>query len=253
MEGKLLSGTLLQLAAEKQLSRAGTELLKDNLALLETLLFGLGMCVSEEDDLLSQWRGYANDASGFALGFATNYLRELGEAENFSLVDIVYEPKKQRDMLEPAFDDMTPHIASLSPRGLLWMTDQERTDLSAGVTPERIKQEQEAFWKKLFSLSFSMYRLKTNAFKEELEWRLVALSPTQTYKGAKRSFETLYRCDGARVIPYREVKLEPLSTGPIVDVVLGPKNQTPVDVICRFLRDSGFDVQYVRQSVATYR
>ena len=41
---------------------------------MEESLVGVGFCLSEEGDLLSQWRGYAADASGVVIGFSRNYL-----------------------------------------------------------------------------------------------------------------------------------------------------------------------------------
>jgi hypothetical protein len=44
------------------------------------LVYGLGFCLSAEGDLLSQWRGYAQDGSGVAIGFRRAYLEDLVEA-----------------------------------------------------------------------------------------------------------------------------------------------------------------------------
>lgn len=56
----------------------------------ETSLNFYVMCFSEEPDLLSQWRGYANDACGVSIGFSTEVFyplaRSIRSSYNFSQV-----------------------------------------------------------------------------------------------------------------------------------------------------------------------
>lgn len=56
----------------------------------ETSLNFYVMCFSEESDLLSQWRGYANDACGVSIGFSTEAFyplaRSIRSSYNFSQV-----------------------------------------------------------------------------------------------------------------------------------------------------------------------
>ncbi|MCM1500760.1 MAG: DUF2971 domain-containing protein [Clostridium sp.] len=56
----------------------------------ETSLNFYVICFSEESDLLSQWRGYANDACGVSIGFSTDLLyplaRSVQSSYNFSQV-----------------------------------------------------------------------------------------------------------------------------------------------------------------------
>ena len=55
----------------------------------EKLEFGL--CLSEEGDLLSQWRGYAEDGQGMCIGFNQDYLEKLCEGSELRLVKMRYE------------------------------------------------------------------------------------------------------------------------------------------------------------------
>lgn len=47
-------------------------------------------CFSTEPDLLSQWRGYADNGNGVALGFKMNYFTEHCQKANYRLAPVVY-------------------------------------------------------------------------------------------------------------------------------------------------------------------
>lgn len=71
MEGKLLSSVILQLASDDGLQADHLRLLREQVEYLEGYFDGLGFCLSERGDLLSQWRGYAADGAGVSIGFLT--------------------------------------------------------------------------------------------------------------------------------------------------------------------------------------
>ena len=53
-------------------------------------------CLSEEPDLLSQWRAYSEHGSGYALGFSSNGLKNLlRRTEGQYLVRVVYDKEAQ--------------------------------------------------------------------------------------------------------------------------------------------------------------
>lgn len=70
MEGKLVARALMRLAERDGLNPVAAERLQNAVAFLEGMFDGLGFCFSEDGDLLSQWRGYASDATGIAIGFS---------------------------------------------------------------------------------------------------------------------------------------------------------------------------------------
>lgn len=99
MEGKLVYTTLRRLADQDGLDAAVIEQLLRNVDGLEKLFDGLGFCLSNEGDLLSQWRGYASDASGVAIGFSNDYLKyfskqslNLKGVASFTLEKVFYDP-----------------------------------------------------------------------------------------------------------------------------------------------------------------
>lgn len=62
-----------------------------------------------------------------------------------------------------------------------------------------------------------------------------------------------YRASGGAIIPYKICKLTEFSLPQIEEVVLGPKNNTPLHVVEEILAKNGFSSVQVKKSLATYR
>ncbi len=76
MEGKLVVRAIARLAERDSLEPKSFRLLRQIIGFSELAFDGLGFCLSEDGDLLSQWRGYAGNATGVAIGFSKEYLHE---------------------------------------------------------------------------------------------------------------------------------------------------------------------------------
>ena len=254
MEGKLVSEVITMLAKEDGLDGATIERLQDTIGNLENFLDGLGFCLSEDGDLLSQWRGYADNAEGVSIGFSKAYLEELKTAysgkkiSGFNLSKVQYDEADQRKLLEPAFKEMKKLIAdgALKPHGF-------KTLLTMGSDKE-IKAENERINKLFRSLSLTvltlfgeLFVLKSHAFREEIEWRLISIFLKNGEDDAQ------YRCLSDRIIPYREYELPPLDNKVITEVILGPRNNTPHHVCKGLLSSKGFTDVQIKNSEATYR
>jgi len=117
MEGRLLSQWIMQHAQEDSASPDGVSRLRHQLDFLETSVEGLAFCVSGEGDLLSQWRGYADDARGFAIGFDGRYLAKWGDNENasMSLEQVTYDLEDQRKLTSTLYGELSARmIAALA-------------------------------------------------------------------------------------------------------------------------------------------
>ncbi|HSL78822.1 MAG TPA: hypothetical protein VK877_04105 [Pseudolabrys sp.] len=68
LEGKIVSTAIERLAFRDKLDAPVRAELSRAIQALEKILDNLGFCLSEEGDLLSQWRGYAADATGVSIG-----------------------------------------------------------------------------------------------------------------------------------------------------------------------------------------
>jgi hypothetical protein len=230
------------------------ERLKESIELVERLFHGLGFCLSQDGDLLSQWRGYADDARGVAVGFSHSYLAQLAsasrskDAPGFSIHQVEYEPKQHEADIEPTYLELRKLIDDGAFRlpGLSSLLDSR--------TPEQIAADDRVIEKahgellfRVLSLFPKLYELKAEAFREELEWRLVSIFADAEAERVE------FRAAGARIVPYRSFELIVSLHSPIVEVVLGPRHQTPEATVQSLLRSAGFGEVKVRRSAATYR
>lgn len=253
-EGRIVSDVLIQMAKENGIGGYFLEQFQLYVKLMEQIYDGLGFCLSADGDLLSQWRGYADDATGVCIGFSTEYLERLGACEhgippNFTLEKIEYRAEDHRQLLEPTYRE----LHNLMIAGGLGKPPMHGA-LNALKSSEEIKTEQElipkatkALISKLHELRPTLFLLKSDAFQEEKEHRLVTTMSTNL------SLDCEYRASGKRIVPYRSVQLAPLDIDPIVEIILGPKHQTHPETIARMLETYRFSGASVRPSKATYR
>lgn len=255
MEGKLVAKTIARLAERDSLDIPAQQRLFEMVETFDRYFEGLGFCLSAERDLLSQWRGYAADATGVAIGFSKSYLDKLSvhlsdsKIPSFSVKQVHYDPSSHEAEVEPAYREARKFIeqGAFSFRWLRGLLDN-RTD-------EQIEQDRKNIENKLMGLSITLltqlfpklFLLKSPAFKEEREWRLI------THFSHSANDQCLYRTSDDRVIPFRKFDLHELSTQPIVEIILGPKHVTPPYLIEHFLKQFGFDEVKVLRSEASYR
>lgn len=252
MEGKLVAAALQRLAEKDDLPNRDIAELKRNVRVLEDLVEGLGFCLSQERDLLSQWRGYSADGTGVSIGFSTKSLLfrcdELGQSDNdvrFDLRTVEYDFEQHEALVKSAYDKIKQHIAA----GVF--RPPAATLLSMG-SPEfeqkysSFKSLQKQLDEDVRYLVQFLFRLKAPAFSEEREVRLFSY----LLKIGNQKCE--HRMVPDRIIPFRRFKLD-LTTNPIFEVVLGPKHITPPDVVANFLRQNDYGNVKVSPSIASYR
>jgi hypothetical protein len=111
----------------------------------------LNICIvsfSENGDLLSQWRAYSGNSSGFSIGFNTQKLEKIANENGMYLCKCIYNPKIQADVIKEYFDSILPELQQNS--------DQE-------------------FWGTKIAEFFRIASLIKNVnFIEENEWRLIS-------------------------------------------------------------------------------
>lgn len=253
-EGRLVSNTLTQMAKEDGLSGYLLQQFETNVLLTEHVYDGLGFCLSADGDLLSLWRAYADDASGLSIGFSVEYLEKLGanlhgDAPIFTMGRVEYHAEEHRKLLEPMYRELRILIdegaLGVPPQGGSRTLPKSMKQILAEA--ESVGETYKVFSSKLHELSPELFRLKSDAFEEEKEHRLVATR----WKDVPGNCE--YRSSGQRIVPFRSIWLEPLGLEPIVEVILGPKHPTPWANVSSMLSTYGFSGVSVRKSKATYR
>ncbi|MBC7952054.1 MAG: DUF2971 domain-containing protein [Rhodospirillaceae bacterium] len=220
-----------------------------------------GFCLSENADVLSQWRGYADNGAGVAIGFDREYLVACGEAvkikSKVNLSKIEYNVDVQRSTILSYMNMFKYYFVS---EGELSAKPVEKW---SGINcNEQIKLHDECsnFFFPMRLLSDYLFTLKNPAFAEESEWRLYAtlfksasfkIDGTLVSEGYADSSAMNFRSCGERIVPYLNLPLGQL--GSVKEVVLGPRNQTPDVVVRTFLIRMGVPHVAIRRSAATYR
>jgi hypothetical protein len=254
MEGKLVAEILTRIAKADGLDQHATQRLQKLVSGLEQIIDGLGFCLSEDGDLLSQWRGYAADATGVSIGFSKDYLEQLAEAgrsqekTGFTLQRVEYDYEIQESLIKPTYIEIKKLINEgafkfFGKRSLF----DVRGDDEVKRDNEKIKGAFSQLSMTMLTLFAKIFLLKTSAFREEREWRLIS------YFVKTGDDICSFRALNDRIIPYREFELLESESGSIVKVILGPKNTTPNYVIESFVKQRGFPSVTILRSEATYR
>lgn len=214
-------------------------------------------CFSELADSLGQWRSYANDGLGFAIGLdarAAPSANDIGlKNDPFSdtfgplLMRVVYDDEEKQQIL------------------------REVIELGAGVRySPKVRADRDCMAIAVNGarrlLSFCAMTFKLDAFEEEREWRLVWLGPF-LWDGPRDpatpptpELPLKFRMTKYGFAPYLDWPLahenEPRLKGasPVRSVVLGPKHSDVTARTCEaFLRWNGYTDVPVARSRATYR
>lgn len=190
---------------------------------------------SQGGDLLSQWRAYANDGFGVAIGFNIDYFKMN---ELVHTTEVLYDEEKQ----EKEIENILKPIENIS------------NDID--VQSEYFKKECSKVIKKINYLSA---KSKNELFKEEQEVRLIH-NPIIKEKNNKFIFKNnlskmKFRAVCGNLIPYFELDFSEKihKDSPIISIVKGPKNKFINKELEMFLSLNGFDKIEIKHSKSSYR
>ncbi|UQS17212.1 DUF2971 domain-containing protein [Pseudomonas sp. HS6] len=201
---------------------------------------GLASCFSKTGDVLSQWRAYAADGQGYAIGFDSEVLTNMASLP----LEILYNREKQLEEVKNAI--------------LAIYKVQESQNHS----------RDDGFSYACFRLYADLVALKNPAFYEENEVRLLHLLNTEISNNSLKltdsggtAFEkelppseiTFFMRDNCPV-PYIDLSFSNEKfKAPIKEVILGPKNPALPLGISIFLETVGLPSVVVKKSKASYR
>jgi hypothetical protein len=153
-------------------------------------------CFSEDDDSLSQWRAYADDGRGVAMGFRFTVPDPLGHVE---LHKVIYD------------DDKAQRLLALCKQEIL---EQD-------YDTELQKRIAEAVF--LDEVITCAAKVKNKGFESEREWRLIHhCKHVEDFTMGVRA----YRESRGLVVPYHSYELKRCS---LKRVVFGPKTNLPIN------------------------
>ncbi len=227
-----------------------------SLAALSSLIAELspfGFCLSAEGDLLSQWRGYADDAQGFAVGFDRQELETICQKESEGQASIRLAQAIYHESL--LTEAMTADLKSIADTNLSGKLDLWSRGLIHYALPDQEREAVELREKKLIAehfvqlarLASHAYLIKGNFFQEENEWRLLSLGDVERQRHCK------FHPSSNRLIPFAEFPWTANLSPAIKEVVVGPRNRTPDAIVQSFLRGHGCAHAKVVRSEGSYR
>lgn len=201
-------------------------------------------CFSSCGDMLSQWRGYAEDATGVAIGFSKKEMGFVQEIPN----DEIF-PKR--------FD--TPNRGFFL-SNIRYLSDEERNDCfdrlyeRAKSLHDEKRKITEYFAQKLTKLSLMV---KGKAFEEEKEIRCLEhygfFPGLKTPKNPEYAYTSGfdYRATKRGISMYAEVKF---SEKCVKEIILGPKNGSRRETMIDFTKSNNFslNLEQIKRSKASY-
>lgn len=168
------------------------------------------VCFCRKDDLLSQWRGYGNRGSGYAIGFDTKRL--VHPSCTFTLREVLYSVEKQKQILNKILDAVRTSLLNNLTEGMSFESASSVAEDHAVIFEDEVARYATFF--------------KHETFQEEQEWRLI-YSPTENAP----SNQIKFRSGRFGLIPYTEIGLpngvsdDPGGMLPVASVRIGPTTQ----------------------------
>jgi hypothetical protein len=189
LEGRVLGRIFTQLLRETDLPLEVVDVASTIVEGYPDSTEGFAFCLSENGDLLSQWRSYGRDGSGIAVGFSSEMLtKDFGEvnfgARFYELIKVEYGEEGLRDALKPFADQVGAEFAEFGPfvrlkdgitkqHALRMLADRENVDKIFVRLNEKSYEILDRLLKSLAPLHFQIYGTKPFPFFEECEWRIL--------------------------------------------------------------------------------
>lgn len=224
-------------------------------------------CFSEDGDLLSQWRGYANDAQGISIGFYKPLLQTFDTGGyNYHFKKVIYKEKEQLSYIQNHLGDLIYAYKQIEEHdNVSKLFIEFIQDLCGRISI--IRNDSPIF--------------KNGAFVEEKEWRLFVNNHlTNYYSYNDRSSNdgfggdieenynieceynngfvrhpTSYRTTASKIIPYFDLSFASIKDKLIKEIIIGPKSEVTELDIQVLLSTYGYNFNKVniKKSRATYR
>lgn len=195
-------------------------------------------CFSSKKDSLGQWRAYADNGYGVALGFD---LRALGfEDEDgvlkkgeMEICQVEYDIEVQQDAIRKGIRSIRAHCES--------QTDP----LQAALAPDH--------------LSSYVWHLgsvcKNGAFAEEEEWRIIYRRDFEHGPKPDSISKLGVVVNGRTLVPFYTMSFDPRSQAtPVRSISVGPQvSKETIQTLFMFLKAEGYNIKEIGRSQASYR
>lgn len=155
--------------------------------------------LSENGNLLSQWRGYCPHG-GYSIGFNTSTFSKLMKKKGLIFVKCIYKRDDQVALINNIIDNYLKDIRSKS-----------------GELSDSVEMRMELISEYLAKVLTVAPKLKSESFKEESEWRIVTVPLKET------NF-IKFREGKSTIIPYIRINIDDNGNMPIEEVIISPSS-----------------------------
>lgn len=158
-------------------------------------------CFCEQDDLLSQWRGYPSTGGGYAIGFRTSVI-----AKDRMLRKVVYDEATQREIVRTMLRPACRHLAESADDSDEYLEKALLTGLHYHAA----------------TLAECSFCFMHPGFAEEREWRLIRVNMRQG--DPPQRVNPSFRESATGLLPYLPLEFgrDDDEERPIHEVVVGP-------------------------------
>ncbi|SDU67953.1 DUF2971 domain-containing protein [Desulfobacula phenolica] len=192
--------------------------------------------LSEEGDLLSQWRGYCPEGSGYSIGFSKKLIQKTILPQGFTLARCIYDQKKQNELMKKIINRAIQYTSPAK---------NKNADLEY-----ILKIVDKAAFNFVADFEKTAPFIKHPSFREEREWRIasnVIFTSDVRHK---------MRIGKSALVPYVEVNLaDDKNDVPIRHIVVGPgpTGDLSMDSVGTYLSNNNVKRWTVNQSSIPYR
>lgn len=225
------------------------------------------ICFSEYPDVLSQWRGYADDGRGCCLGFSKRVLDEYCDRYKsvFRIEKVAYLMQTEiHDFIKGAATTCLEKLKTLRE----WCVEHAELDYYSQETDSFLHFNFDSMLEVAFLESL---KFKSQAFFEENEWRIFFRKPAyknpnwicredvESLTGPEGFAETVrylsnkieFRITENDIIPFVPIAFDELTENPIKEIWTGPKNKVREMDLALYLRQKGFsDTQLFHSGIS---
>jgi hypothetical protein len=194
--------------------------------------------LSEEPNLLSQWRSYTPHGKGVSIGFSSDLLLRVVKAQELRIARCLYDRHEQEELMLGLLQKM---LISFRQLGLTQNTSKSKFFQKYHGFLERFRGD----ILQLFSV------IKHPSFKEEREWRII-----YKYYLKYTIPQIKFREGASMLVPYFEIDIDPNKDEKLLfdRVYLGPSqhNELSHSALSNFLSNKAVCNQ-TKSSGITYR
>lgn len=223
-------------------------------------------CLSADDDKLSQWRGYADDGSGLAIGFNFHSLNTLiTKCKELYLMKVLYP--EDINTVSQEIKDYSERVLDSIHRALANNKLETLLNNEYGAIDIFHELSSRIFIRK--SISF-----KNPAFKEENEWRIIfdgefsKSTDWDCWYDPKEGRPKLYgehaelfpnglqfRAQKNKIVSYFDLSFKGFEESIIDSITIGPKSEIQKSDLDQVLGYYGYDITEIKinKSTSTYR